>query len=536
MKATYKSIFKLYKQNTDEIFKLFTDLLTSLPHVHERQRRQWDVVAFGTATAALLLATYNTVQISKLETAIEAQQAKTDLLTDISKLHEHHMHKLDNMVDDIGKELQVVKFQNLFSLKMERILAQINTDEHKLRAVIATFERIIHSAYNQKLAPGALSSDVLQQIMFHIDSIANKNRFEKFVHEPADLYKLEVSFIHRPEQQTIILILHVPFVDAQQLLPLYEFVSLPIHFNFSANISVVPDVGQADLIAIGDTETFQTLSSSDLAGCRRLGQTFFCTGSSVLKTNLVHDCLGSLFLGTATLIKANCKFRISDTREKIFSLGNNTWLIYSVGTIATNQYCPKTGISSPVTIASGKTVKVQPGCQIPTMEHVITAEDSDDFEIKTTWLDWTMTLAQLFDHEDTEQLMQMVKEIRSTISGTFDASELLQRLDALNKPFQSNHWLFSSPAGMIGTVLLLALVSFVIYKKCGPKSSITHSASSSPSAPPPPTDVYMQELAMLREFYNYTNRPGTNPGAIKSNQPGPLQPILPQKSITIINS
>lgn len=37
-KATYKSIFKLYKQNTDEIFKLFTDLLTSLPHVHERQR------------------------------------------------------------------------------------------------------------------------------------------------------------------------------------------------------------------------------------------------------------------------------------------------------------------------------------------------------------------------------------------------------------------------------------------------------------------------------------------------------------------
>jgi hypothetical protein len=35
--ATYKSIFKLYKQNTNEIFKLFTDLLESLPRVHERQ-------------------------------------------------------------------------------------------------------------------------------------------------------------------------------------------------------------------------------------------------------------------------------------------------------------------------------------------------------------------------------------------------------------------------------------------------------------------------------------------------------------------
>jgi hypothetical protein len=491
----------------------------------------------GTAAAALSLATYNTVQISKLETAIKAQQAKTDLLTDISKLHENHMHKLDNMVDDIGKELQVIKFGNQFRTKVERVLAQINTDEHKLRAVIATFERIIHSAYDQKLAPGALSSDVLHQILYHIDSVANKNSFEKFVHEPADLYKLKVSFIHRPEEQTIILILHVSFVEAQKLLPLYEFVSLPIHFNFSANISVVPDVGRADLIAIGDTETFQTLSSSDLAGCRRLGQTFFCSGSSVLKTNLVHNCLGSLFLGTATLIKTNCKFRISDTREKIFSLGNNTWLVYSVGTITTNHYCPKTEVSTPLTIASGKTVRVQPGCLIQTMDQVITAEDSDDFEIKTTWLDWALTLAQLFDHEDTEQLMQTVKEIRSTISGTFDASELLQRLDSLNKPFQSHHWLFSSPAGMIGTVIIIALVSFIVYKKCCPKSSSKNTDISSPSAPPPPTDVYMQELAMLRDFYNYTKRPGTNSGSIPRIAPPPQQkqPQL-QKSITIINS
>jgi hypothetical protein len=54
--AMYESIFKLYKQNTDDIFKLFKDLLESLPHVHERQRRHWDIVAMGTAAAALSLA------------------------------------------------------------------------------------------------------------------------------------------------------------------------------------------------------------------------------------------------------------------------------------------------------------------------------------------------------------------------------------------------------------------------------------------------------------------------------------------------
>ena len=159
------------------------------------------------------------------------------LLTDISKLHKNHMHKLDNMVDDIGKELQVIKFGNQFRTKVERVLAQINTDEHKLRAVIATFERKINSAYDQKknLHQGHLVATYCTKIC-------------------TTLIQLQTKIVF----------------------PLYEVVPLPIHFHFSANISVGPDVGRANLIAIGDTETFKTLSSSDLAGFRRLGQTFSC--------------------------------------------------------------------------------------------------------------------------------------------------------------------------------------------------------------------------------------------------------------------
>ncbi len=147
-----------------------------------------------------------------------------------------------------------------------------------------------------------------------------------------------------------------------------------------------------------------------------------------------------------------------------------------------------------------------------------------------------MTLAQLFDHEDTEQLMQLVKQIRSTISGTFDACELLQQLDSLNQPFQSRHWLFSSPAAMIRTVLVIALVSFSVYTKCCPTSPPTQTVFSAPSAPPPPAHAQSQELAMLWDLYNYDHRPGTNPSAIPHNQPGPQKPLQNPKSITIINS
>ncbi len=185
--ATLKSTFKIYKQSTAEIFKLFHDILASLPHVHAQHRHQWDIASFVAASAALSLPMYNIIQISKLETAIEAQQAKTDLLMDISKLHEQHLHKLDGNIDAIGKELQVVRLQLTFQVRVDRIIAQITSDESKLRAVISTFERIIIMTLNKKLAPGALSTDVLNSIIYHINDIANKNNYNKFVHEPANL-------------------------------------------------------------------------------------------------------------------------------------------------------------------------------------------------------------------------------------------------------------------------------------------------------------------------------------------------------------
>jgi hypothetical protein len=193
-RATLNSTFELYKSDIRQVFKLFQDLLASLPHVPERQRWQWDIASFVTTTAALTLSTYNTVQISKLETAIEAQKQKTDLLANIVKLQEHHLHQLDKMIKDIEKEIQALKVQSGLHFSIHRAIAQVISDTNKLCTVVAIFERVIHSAFDQKLAPGALSVDVLETILHHIN--AANNKFHNFIHQPSDLYKLENSFIH----------------------------------------------------------------------------------------------------------------------------------------------------------------------------------------------------------------------------------------------------------------------------------------------------------------------------------------------------
>jgi len=45
-------------------------------------------------------------------------------------------------------------------------------------------------------------------------------------------------------------------------------------------------------------------------------------------------------------------------------------------------------------------------------------------------------------------------------------SQLLKRLCNIQKPFSAVHWQFSSPAAMIGVAILIAVVSFAVWKKC----------------------------------------------------------------------
>jgi hypothetical protein len=150
-----------------------------------------------------------------------------------------------------------------------------------------------------------------------------------------------------------------------------------------------------------------------------------------------------------------------------------------------NQVCPKAGTLSPITIKSGHSVTVKARCNNPTMDHLISADDSEDVEIINSWLDWTMSVSQLFNHDDNAQLTAMITDIRKHINGGFDASQLLKRLDNVQKPFSADHWQFSSPAAMLGVALIIAVVSFAFWKKCCAQAPQTANIQLPPTHPVP---------------------------------------------------
>jgi hypothetical protein len=131
-----------------------------------------------------------------------------------------------------------------------------------------------------------------------------------------------------------------------------------------------------------------------------MAEIYFFKGRNVLLTDHTKTCLGALYLPNAKSIQQLCKFSIGRAQEKIFCLDSNMYVVYSLGKISSNHICPKEKTISAVQISSGQTVRINPSCFIWTTGHIIKADDSEEIEIHSKWLDCTWTMGQLFQQPE----------------------------------------------------------------------------------------------------------------------------------------
>ncbi len=77
-----------------------------------------------------------------------------------------------------------------------------------------------------------------------------------------------------------------------------------------------------------------------------------------------------------------------------------------------NEVRPASNDVTEMHIQSGNTVKIKPGCYVPTMDHVISADESETIEVKIKAMDWAREITELFHHENKEAIHQAVKGLR----------------------------------------------------------------------------------------------------------------------------
>jgi hypothetical protein len=276
-------------------------------------------------------------------------------------------------------------------------------------------------------------------------------------------------------------------------MPLYEFIPLPVHFNFSDNVSITPEVGTNNMITVGHSKAYQLISSWDLQTCNKMGETYFCKGRNVLLMDLTKT-----YLGATKNIQDLCKFSIHRAQGKIFPLDSNTYVVYSLEKINTNHVCPKG--KSAVQISSGQTVRINPSCNIRTMDHIITADDSEEIEIHSKWLNWTWTLGQLFQQPGNEMVTTAINKLRTKISSKFNTEVLLHELETMTKEAKENpisHWTFTPLGAMIGRAIASLFILFCCWRT-GCSSGSTLTPYPAPSAPPAQPTIFNMTVDPIR--------------------------------------
>jgi hypothetical protein len=115
------------------------------------------------------------------------------------------------------------------------------------------------------------------------------------------------------------------------------------------------------------------------------------------------------------------------------------------------------------------------------VDHVITADETEDVVKESIWLDWTWTLAELFNHAESETVITLINQLRMQISCEFNAGKLFQKLANLkNQALVLDHWTFTSPGVMITIPLIMMITRVCIWKKCCQQSHPDQSRNFAP--------------------------------------------------------
>jgi hypothetical protein len=215
----------------------FQDVIKALPQTTEisapgRPKQLVAIrLAIGLAIVAMAMSSFNAYRITELNSEILALKSKTDLLVDVSHLHEAHLHHLEEKTDATNKLLADLLESNVwFTANLTDAV------EKKFQSMVHHHENMVKSAQHHRLAPGALPHDVLDEILKHTLSVARKQNMVSFVNYASDRFQVEVSHLYDPKTLQFTLIVHIPLISNANLLKLYKFLPLPIHFNFSANV------------------------------------------------------------------------------------------------------------------------------------------------------------------------------------------------------------------------------------------------------------------------------------------------------------
>ena len=374
------------------------DILMVTPEKEEEnlqhQRTKRAIIGGILGGIGLGLGIYNTYTIHQIEKHLSKLTTKYNQVVDsVTLLDSNHVALAVDTT--MLKNMQKI----LLTRNYHKIITYVLTSNEKMKRLYNTVKGIINEGRMNRLSPDLIHGEELKLLFTKLSIMAFERGCKMVLERPFDLYKVETTYAYERNGKVFAIYVHVPMVEKDEKLRLYEYVKFPILQSFKANATLIPNVGEETNIAVVPiTQTvssknpisqhrFRTLSETDLQSCLKINDVYLCGGRNTLRTDIESSCIGGLWLADHKIISKNCEMEILSLREYVAKIGTNKWIIFSPEKRFKSAKCGD-NIAETIRLSYQTKLVMPEDCMVALDSHYLTTDTNVNMDFNYKIIQW----------------------------------------------------------------------------------------------------------------------------------------------------
>jgi len=444
---------------------------------------------------------YNMHQISKLKEALAEQQAKTNMLIQVTNEHSQILKELASDLKLLTSVVDAFLVHN--PAKISAVLGeQVGQLEWRVRQTRNALQQLQH----KRLAIDFLSSYQLTQMHESLLELAKQNNVQLLPKFTSDYFQLETSYLQ--DGPNILVLLHVPCINPVNILTVYRYLAYPYplpaklqysqatiahtlydilqdHAPSTVNMTMVNDSPymealfiepEAQFIAVGREKQYKIVSDGELAMCSKRSSMFLCEEHQVLRHDLEQSCLGSLFIRNEEGAKRFCKIRKEILRETVYQLSATEHLVFSPQPFTATVQC-RNNSYYPMFLSQNDLVTIPSGCRTRLQSHSIASDLSIDISSPAIRFPWhwnplDLPASMLNDPDKTDIQMQRLHNSIKLLENVTAHPTIIPQISAdhLINPL-SFHWSWWTICIILICVIIALFILYCMFCRRGSRSN-----------------------------------------------------------------
>ena len=312
------------------------------------------------------------------ETRVSVDEKAISILNETVKILATHQDELSNRIYTLEKLIHM-------SLAVDASM----DDMHRIT-------RGLNALADRRLSPDLVSETTLRDTVDRLKRQLKQSGFELGIESIQSVFSCETSHLAY-ENNTLLIIVHLPAFKVGSKMDLYELVSLPVMLEMDHYTPLKKAEGAAEvylkpqpkknIIAVQSTSNMvRAMTRDDLEECDEMNMVYFCPTLNIYHREDEFECVVGLYTKNDKVIRDHCPWTIHPAMDAAVQLDSNNFILYQHKAGEIQYKCGKAIRNKPM--RGLYEFFVAPGCTLTTEKFVIHGQ-----------MDFALTAPVVISHE-----------------------------------------------------------------------------------------------------------------------------------------